>query len=221
LYPIAEDENGIATWTIKLLDSSQTVVYAFAGKGYPPESVQWNGKDFENRYLPDAVYDAQLIVTDTYGNIGKSNICKVRLITPEIKVEETDRGLKLVFSSKVLFDFDKTNIKPSADRVLREAVRILNSYIKHDLSVEGHTDSYGSYEYNQGLSERRAKSVANYLIKAGIDKNRISTIGYGEKIPVATNKTAAGRELNRRVEILILKEKEKKVGTIEYDLRKK
>ena len=171
--------------------------------------------------MPDAVYDAQLIVTDPFGNVGKSNICQVRLITPEIKVVETDRGLKLTFSSKVLFDFDKTNIKPSADRVLREAVRILNSYIKHDLSIEGHTDSYGSYEYNQGLSERRAKSVANYLIKAGIDKNRITTVGYGEKIPVATNKTAAGRELNRRVEILILKEKTNKVGTIEYDLRKK
>lgn len=221
LYPMAEDENGIATWTIKLLDATQTVVYAFSGHGYPPESVDWNGKDFENRYLPDATYDAQLIVTDTFGNVGKSNICQVKLITPELRVIQTDRGLKLSFSSKVLFDFDKTNIKPSADKVLKEAVRILNSYVKYDLSVEGHTDSYGSYEYNQGLSERRAKAVANYLIKAGIDRKRISTVGHGETQPIATNRTSAGRDQNRRVEILILQEKEKKVGKIEYDLRKK
>lgn len=224
LYPLAHDENGIATWKITLLDKNSKIVYSFDGLGECPESVKWNGKDFENRYLPDDVYDAQLTVSDTFGNIAKSNICKVRLITPELKVETTDRGLKLSFSSKVLFDFDKTNIKPSADKILREATRILNSYIKQDLSIEGHTDSYGSDEYNQGLSERRAKSVANYLIKLGVDKNRISTVGMGEKYPVATNKTAAGRELNRRVEILILKKdtennKTEKVSNVEYNLQ--
>jgi len=205
LYPLAYDENGIATWEIRLLDKHSKLVYTFSGLGECPESVKWNGKDFENRYLPDDVYDAQLIVSDTFGNIAKSNICQVRLITPELKVEATDRGLKLSFSSKVLFDFDKTNIKPSADKILREATRILNSYVKNDISVEGHTDAYGSDEYNQGLSERRARSVANYLSKLGVDRNRMSTVGMGERYPVATNKTAAGRELNRRVEILILK----------------
>ena len=166
-----------------------------------------------------------MIVSDTFGNIAKSNICKVRLITPELKVVETDRGLKLSFSSKVLFDFDKTNIKPSADKILREAARILNSYIQQDLSVEGHTDAYGSDEYNQGLSERRAKSVANYLSKLGVDRKRMTTVGLGERYPVATNKTAAGRELNRRVEILILKKDTEgnqttKVSNVEYKLQK-
>ena len=124
------------------------------------------------------------------------------------------------FSSQVLFDFDKTNIKASADRILREATRILNSYVKNDISVEGHTDAYGSDEYNQGLSERRARSVANYLSKLGVDRNRMSTVGMGERYPVATNKTAAGRELNRRVEILILKRdlnnNTKKEANVEY-----
>ncbi len=221
LYPLAHDDNGIATWEIKLLDKNSTVVYVFSGYGMPPESVKWNGKDFENRYLPDAVYDAQLTVSDTFGNKAKSNICKVRLLTPEIRVEETDRGLKLSFSSKVLFDFDKTNIKTSADKVLKEAVRILNAYVKHDLSIEGHTDSYGSDQYNQNLSERRAKAVAGYLIKEGVDRNRISTIGMGERVPVATNKTSAGREFNRRVEILILKNDKEKTGKVEYNLQKK
>jgi outer membrane protein OmpA-like peptidoglycan-associated protein len=130
----------------------------------------------------------------------------VKLLTPEIKLDETERGLKLTFASKVLFDFDKTDIKESADKVLKEAVRILNSYVKQNISVEGHTDSYGSDDYNQRLSERRAEAVADYLIREGVDKNRITTVGFGEKNPVATNKTSAGREQNRRVEILILKE---------------
>ncbi|MDD2524284.1 MAG: OmpA family protein, partial [Endomicrobiaceae bacterium] len=127
--------------------------------------------------------------------------------------------LKLTFSSKVLFDFDKTDIKQSADKVLKEAVRILNSYVKQNISVEGHTDSYGSDEYNQKLSERRAEAVANYLIAEGVDKSRISTIGFGEKIPVATNRTSSGREQNRRVEILILKEGQEKADTVEYNLQ--
>jgi len=226
LYPLAQDDNGIATWEIRLLDKNSKIVYYFDGYGDCPASVKWNGKDFENKYLPDGVYDAQLIVSDTFGNIAKSNVCQVRLITPELKVEEVDRGLKLSFSSKVLFDFDKTNIKASADKILREATRILNSYVSQDLSIEGHTDSYGSDEYNQGLSERRARSVANYLIKLGVDKKRISTVGMGEKAPVATNKTAAGRELNRRVEILILQKDKKgnattKTSNVEYNLQKK
>ena len=124
------------------------------------------------------------------------------------------------FSSQVLFDFDKTNIKASADRILREATRILNSYVKNDISVEGHTDAYGSDEYNQGLSERRARSVANYLAKLGVDRNRMTEVGLGERYPIATNKTAAGRELNRRVEILILKRdlnnNTKKEANVEY-----
>ena len=226
LYPLAHDDNGIATWEIRLLDKNSKIVYTFNGLGECPESVKWNGKDFENRYLPDDVYDAQLIVSDPFGNIAKSNICQVRLITPELKVEATDRGLKLSFSSQVLFDFDKTNIKASADRILREATRILNSYVKNDISVEGHTDAYGSDEYNQGLSERRARSVANYLAKLGVDRNRMTEVGLGERYPIATNKTAAGRELNRRVEILILKRdtqnnQMKKEANVEYVPHKK
>lgn len=224
LYPLAYDENGIAAWEIKLLDKNKKIVYTFSGYGEPPESLKWNGKDFENRYLPDETYDAQLIVSDTFGNTSKSNICQVRLITPDIKVEETEKGLKLSFSSKVLFDFDKTNIKPSADKILKETARILNTYVKNNISVEGHTDSYGSDEYNQSLSERRARSVANYLANnLGVERSRMTTIGFGERIPVATNKTAKGREQNRRVEILILNRDEDdnitKTSNVEYDLQ--
>ncbi len=224
LYPLAYDENGIAAWEIKLLDKNKKIVYSFSGYGEPPESLKWGGKDFENKYLPDDVYDAQLIVSDTFGNVSRSNICQVKLITPDIKVEETEKGLKLSFSSKVLFDFDKTNIKPSADKILKETARILNTYVKNNISIEGHTDSYGSDEYNQSLSERRARSVANYLSqKLDVDKARMTTIGYGERVPVATNKTAAGREQNRRVEILILKEDENdnitKTSNVDYTLQ--
>jgi outer membrane protein OmpA-like peptidoglycan-associated protein len=75
------------------------------------------------------------------------------------------------------------------------------------MSIEGHTDSIGTEAYNQGLSERRAAAVKNYLVKQGVpDGSRMTTVGYGESRPIADNKTPEGRFQNRRVEILILGE---------------
>jgi outer membrane protein OmpA-like peptidoglycan-associated protein len=88
---------------------------------------------------------------------------------------------------------------------LDEVVKILNAFPENEISVEGHTDSIGSDQYNQVLSEKRAKSVADYLVKKGIDPARLKTVGFGKQKPVATNSTAQGREANRRVEVIILK----------------
>ena len=84
----------------------------------------------------------------------------------------------------------------------------MRSYGYQNLSIEGHTDSKGTEEYNQKLSERRAEAVANYLVKLGVDRDKVSAVGYGESNPVATNETDSGRQLNRRVEIIVLKDKE-------------
>ena len=209
IYPVVYDESGIANWKIGIVEvATSKIVKSFDGFGECPESVKWNGKDFENKYVPDGAYNIELTVTDTFGNIAKSNVCKMNVLSPKIKVEKIDRGLKLSFACEVLFDFDKSNIKSSADKKLREAVRILGSYGYQNLSIEGHTDSKGTEEYNQKLSERRAEAVANYLVKLGIDRDRVSVVGYGESNPVATNETDFGRQLNRRVEIIVLKDKE-------------
>jgi OOP family OmpA-OmpF porin len=103
----------------------------------------------------------------------------------------------------VNFDFDKSNIREDAAVILDEAVRVLGSGPGAPVSIEGHTDWTGTDAYNQGLSERRSASVQVYLADHGVDPSRLSTAGYGESRPIASNQTREGRALNRRVELLV------------------
>jgi outer membrane protein OmpA-like peptidoglycan-associated protein len=104
----------------------------------------------------------------------------------------------------VNFDFDKANIRADAQPILDEAVRALGEAGDVRVSVEGHTDSVGSDAYNMGLSQRRAKAVSDYLQSKGIAGDRLTTEGFGESKPVATNETSEGRAQNRRVELRIV-----------------
>jgi len=107
---------------------------------------------------------------------------------------------KVNITLMVEFDFDKTVVKAQYHGDLEKVADFLKTYSKTNATLEGHTDSIGSDEYNMNLSERRAASVKQYLVeKFGIDAARISTVGYGESKPVASNDTAEGRQLNRRV----------------------
>ena len=117
-----------------------------------------------------------------------------RAAPPPAPVEE-----KIVLRG-VNFDFDKANIRPDAAVILDEAASLLSSS-KGSVSVGGHTDSVGTDAYNQGLSERRAMAVKDYLVGKGVDGSRLSSVGYGESNPIASNDTADGRALNRRVEL--------------------
>jgi OOP family OmpA-OmpF porin len=100
------------------------------------------------------------------------------------------------------FDFDKSNLKPHMMNDLRTlADRIKASPGNEAIKIIGHTDSIGTEAYNQGLSERRAKSVANYLGKEGVDRGKMAISGKGESEPVADNRTDEGRARNRRVEV--------------------
>jgi len=111
-------------------------------------------------------------------------------------------GTKMVVLLGPNFDFDKTTLKPDGKRKVDEAVKVMKANPSLRVSVEGHTDSIGSDAYNQRLSERRAKAVRDYMVEQGIDTDRITTHGWGEAKPVATNKTEEGRAQNRRVEII-------------------
>lgn len=101
------------------------------------------------------------------------------------------------------FDFDKANIKPEFEPVLNEAAATLKANPSVSIVVEGHTDSIGTDAYNKILSGKRANSVKRYLASKGISAGRISTKGMGESSPIASNKTADGRRMNRRVEIKV------------------
>jgi OOP family OmpA-OmpF porin len=113
-----------------------------------------------------------------------------------------EEGERIVLRG-VNFDFDKSNIRPDAAVILDEAVRLLGGGSGPAVSIEGHTDWIGSDAYNAGLSERRANSVQAYLIEHGVSASRLSTVGYGESRPIASNDTREGRALNRRVELLV------------------
>lgn len=104
----------------------------------------------------------------------------------------------------VNFDFDKFAIRSDAAVILDEALRILADRSGVRLRVGGHTDWTGTDAYNQGLSERRANSVRDYLVAHGIDPGQFTTAGFGESQPISTNDTREGRALNRRVELNVL-----------------
>ncbi|MFA7437381.1 outer membrane protein OmpA [Castellaniella sp.] len=111
---------------------------------------------------------------------------------------------KVVINADTFFDFDKYNLKPEGKLVLDQVAQQAKAINLETVIAVGYTDSIGTQEYNLGLSERRANTVKQYLIGQGIPTDRIYTEGKGKLDPIATNKTAAGRAQNRRVEIEIV-----------------
>ena len=107
--------------------------------------------------------------------------------------------------NNVFFDFDKWDLRPESFIELNRVVKLLNENPGIEIEMSAHTDSRGSDEYNFNLSDKRAKSVMDYIISQGISPSRITSHGYGETKPVAPNETDAGRQLNRRVEFKIMK----------------
>ncbi|HZI64811.1 MAG TPA: OmpA family protein [Thermoanaerobaculia bacterium] len=123
---------------------------------------------------------------------------------PGTTVERVDDQTLLVhFDSDVLFSVDSSALSGSARSNLDQVSEVLNEYNKTAVVVQGHTDSTGSEQHNQELSERRASSVENYLVDRGVDARRLAALGYGETAPVASNDTAGGRQQNRRVDIML------------------
>lgn len=119
----------------------------------------------------------------------------------DLKGKKTDRGV-VVTLGDVLFDTGKATLKPGAYSTIERLATVLKEDPSRKVMIEGHTDSVGSDEYNQGLSERRAQSVQAALFERGVEASQISTVGKGETSPVASNDTAVGRQQNRRVELV-------------------
>ncbi len=119
------------------------------------------------------------------------------------KVERIGEGIKITFDSGILFDVDRADLKYDSKTELAQLSMILNKYEDTNIMLAGHTDSTGSAEYNYRLSERRAQSVADYLTTQAVNPTRLDARGFGKDEPVADNDTAAGRALNRRVEVAI------------------
>lgn len=111
--------------------------------------------------------------------------------------------LRVALRNEVLFDVDSTALRSASRDTLRDMAGVFSRYTDTRISVEGHADSTGPDDYNLDLSQRRANAVKNYLVDQGVTGSRISSTGYGESRPRATNGTRRGRQLNRRVEVQV------------------
>lgn len=192
---------------------------------FPPELVQADravadaqksGKDkvcpvefAEAKLLKDKAYDTYVSCrTEEAKKMAKEATKMAKALCPAkpkpISMMPSDKVIDK-FTLIINFDFDKSNIRDKDKKQLKQAIDFVNKYKSQKIKLEGHTDSIGTDQYNQALSERRAEATSKYLIKKGsVAAQRISSVGYGESKPAASNKTSNGRAKNRRVEILIL-----------------
>ena len=137
------------------------------------------------------------------GNIMDKQAEEIERDLEGAKVERIGEGIKITFDSGILFDIDKSNLRPEAQTNLTNLAVILNKYADTEVLVEGHTDSTGGYDDNMTLSLQRAQSVANYMAGQNVLSNRFKMMGYGPDQPIMSNESVEGRQANRRVEIAI------------------
>ena len=171
--------DGSGTYT----DKSKNLVIENDGKG--KAKITFNGQTTE--------VDAKPLEKP-----GK--LAKLEMVPPVPSIEAN--SLLIALDSEVLFDVDKYDVRPEAEEVLKNLAIVLKEMDVKNFEIDGHTDSDASDEHNQVLSENRANSVKNFLVSQGVTAE-ITTKGYGESKPVASNDTAEGKQKNRRVEIII------------------
>jgi len=150
-----------------------------------------------------ASYLVELEAYDSYRN----RLLQTRSIDTDILVIKTPQGLKIMINS-IQFEFDRADLRPESYPILDRLVEILEKFPNYRVNVVGHTDWIGTEEYNQKLSERRAYSVYQYLIEHDVDRERLTTEGKGELIPIDDNNTELGRARNRRVEFYLTKKQQ-------------
>lgn len=149
---------------------------------------------------------AQAEAARTQAQQAQSEADALRAAMDELQAKPTERGMVLTLGD-VLFDTAQSTLKPGAEMTLNRLAEFMRSHEGFAIMVEGHTDSRGGDEYNLGLSQRRAQAVQSALVSRGIDGSRIRTQGYGKAYPVASNDDNAGRQQNRRVEIVFSDDK--------------
>lgn len=135
-------------------------------------------------------------------NNAKAKSAELQAEVDALKAQSTDRGLVLTFGD-LLFATGKAELAEGGVQKIDQLAHFLNEHTDRRVEIDGYTDSVGSHSYNLDLSQRRANAVQAALVARGIDASRITTQGFGEEYPVASNTNSGGRQLNRRVEVVI------------------
>lgn len=161
------------------------------------------GRDSRNGALIGAGIGA--LAGGAIGNYMDNQEAELRAQLQGTGISVTRVGDRIILNmpSNITFATDQDQVMPQFYPTLNSVAIVLRKFDKTLIDVNGHTDSTGSVAYNQGLSERRAMSVAGYLNSQGVDPRRVSALGFGPSQPIASNATAEGRAQNRRVEIQI------------------
>lgn len=145
---------------------------------------------------------AQADVSKAQADASKAEAEATRQQLEELQAKQTERGMVVTLGSNVLFDTNRADLKPGASDAIDRVGQFLGKHPNLKVRIEGHTDSTGTDSYNQELSQRRADAVAHALESRGADASNVESVGRGAELPVATNDTAAGRQQNRRVELV-------------------
>jgi OOP family OmpA-OmpF porin len=141
----------------------------------------------------------------TPGKIGEMSKFDVATASPDDIKKALEKDGKVVLSGGILFETDSAKLTPSAADLVSRISEVMKENPNFKISVVGHTDSTGDYNYNIKLSERRAKAFVNALVKDGVAANRLTGVGVGPQSPVASNDTPEGRTENRRVELVLIR----------------
>lgn len=162
------------------------------------------GGSTEATLIGAAVGAAAGAATGGYMDV-QANKLRQELVGTGVQVQKAQDGsVHLIMPGNITFDTDKDNIKESFKPVLDSVAKVINEFDKTQVQVIGHTDNTGTPAYNQTLSQKRAKMVADYLNLRNVNSARLSVIGAGQNQPITSNATESGREQNRRVEISLI-----------------
>ncbi len=206
------DKRKIKSWKIEIYPyrfgkTKESLFYKFEGKELPDKPIKWDGRNDKGEMVESAMdYLMELTVEDVLGNKKKI----VKKLPVDVLLEKTKYGWKIRISN-IQFEYNKADLKGNAFRILDRVIELLERYPHYKVSIEGHTDSRGSDEYNLKLSLKRAESVYKYLVENGIEPERLFVHGWGESRPIAPNENPdgsdnpEGRAKNRRVEFLLFK----------------
>jgi len=194
------DKSTIDSWKIRIVKDKK-IFKTFTSKNNPKNSftLHWDGKGDDGTIVQSAsFYKIKIEATDSLGN--KSNE-KEETIIVDILIIKTLRGMKIRVSN-IEFTFDKWELKKPDNPILNRVADILKRYSRYKVIIEGHTDKVGRADYNLMLSTRRARTVLKYLVRRGIDEDRLLAKGLGKSVPLKGNRNS---KQNRRVEFILVR----------------